>query len=101
MTTEQMNNLIERGFADEARVAADAVYEGKPCLLAVSGEVVSLISFDMQKIMSDSIDTLKDLTVKSGLFKKSISFTYHGAEYDITIKGGKTLLQYFKLLAAE
>ena len=99
MADEYLNELIERGFADEAAVAADVSYDGKTGVLCVNGEVVTLVSGDPpQKAMSDTIDKLSNLTVKSGLFKKTVAFEHGGTRYVFTVKNGKNLIEYFKLI---
>ncbi|MCH5164783.1 MAG: hypothetical protein J1G01_00075 [Clostridiales bacterium] len=102
-----MNRLIELGYADEAGIVASVDYTvsdgrtGKG-FLCVNGEVVTLAAGDeWEKVFKDSIDRLDGMTVKSGLFKKRILFTYNGLDYTFTVKNGKNLIDYFKLLAAD
>ena len=99
MNGEYLNELIELGYADEAAVVADVTYAGGAGALCVNGEVVSLVTGDPPvKVFSDSIDKLDGLTVKTGLFKKTVAFIHCGAEYVFVVKNGKNLLEYFKLL---
>lgn len=100
MKDDVLQRLIELGYADEAGVAAEVTDgDGKPCLLCVNGEVVTLAAGDPpQKLFSDSIDKLQELNVKSGLFSKRIAFVHNGTKYAFSVKGGKTLVEYFKLI---
>ncbi|MBD5131980.1 MAG: hypothetical protein HDT28_05245 [Clostridiales bacterium] len=100
MNNEILQLLIEKGYADEAGIAAEVTdAAGKNKALCVNGEVVTLVSGDgADKEFSDSIDRLENLTVKSGLFKKTIAFTHNGTDYAFTVKGGKTLIEYFKMI---
>ena len=102
MNTELLQQLIEYGYADDAGIAADVteVIGGKQYVLCVNGELVTLASGNPpQKVFRDSIDKFGGIKVKSGVFKKTLSFTHSGTDYAFAVKNGKTLLQYFKLLA--
>lgn len=104
MNAQTLSAIIEKGYADEAGIAADVIdaNTGKSYALCVNGEVVTLVAADtLDKVFSDSIDRLENLAVRSGLFKKSVSFDHGGARYALSVKNGKTLLDYFKLLAAD
>lgn len=91
--------MIDSGYADEAGLAATVVCADGVKFLCVSGEVVTLAAGDPPvKEFSDSIDKLENLTVKSGLFKKSVSFTHNGKDYALTVKDGKNVVEYFKLI---
>ncbi|MDE7405718.1 MAG: hypothetical protein K2M89_02450 [Clostridiales bacterium] len=98
MNNEILQRLIECGYADDAGIAAEVVGEGgNRLLLCVNGEIVTLVQDDMQKVFSDSIDKLQDLKV-TGLFGKKVCFTHNGTFYALKVKGGKTLVEYFKLI---
>ena len=98
MNTQLLGELIDSGYADDAGLAADVVNaDGVRYYLCVSGEIVTLVSVDMKKVFSDSIDKLSDLNV-SGLFGKKICFSHCGTDYALKVKGGKTLVDYFKLI---
>lgn len=89
--------LLEKGFIDEAGVAAET--DGRT-VLCVNGEVVSLVRGDPpQKVFSDTVDNITDIVVKRGLFGGRLFFTHRGDGYAFKIKGGKTLLEYFYMLA--
>ena len=99
MNNEYLQDVIALGYADEAGVAADVTYSGGRGVLCVNGEVVTLAVGDPpSKVFSDSIDKLENLAVKAGLFGKKISFTHNGTAYTFAVKGGKTLIEYFKLI---
>ncbi|MDE6029273.1 MAG: hypothetical protein K2F90_03000 [Clostridiales bacterium] len=98
MNKELLQHLITCGYADDAGIAAEVVGEGgKPYLLCVNGEIVTLAQDRMQKVFSDSIDKLHDLKV-IGTFGKKVCFTHDGTSYALKVKGGKTLVEYFKLI---
>ncbi len=96
---EILNKLIELGYADEAGVAAEVVSRGETQYLCVNGDVITLATAALEKIFSDSIDKIERLSIKGGLFGKSIRFTHSGTEYALKVKGGKNVVEYFKLLA--
>lgn len=99
MESEKLNALIDSGYADEAGLAAEVASADGVKYLCVNGEVVTLAAGDPPvKVFSDSIDKLENLTVKSGLFKKRICFTHNGEAYDLAVKGGKNVVEYFKLI---
>ena len=81
MNAEYIQSLIDGGYADEAAVAAEVELAGEKNVLCINGEVVSLVHGEPpQKIFRDSIDKLKNVVVKSGLFKKTpVSYTHHRA----------------------
>ncbi len=104
MNAQTLSEIIDRGYADEAGIAADVIdaITGKAYVLCVNGEVVTLAAADtLDKVFSDSIDRLDHLEIKSGLFKKTVSFDHGGARYALSVKGGKNVFDYFKLLAAD
>lgn len=102
MTNEYLQLLIDGGYADEAGITADVVIGGENQTLCVNGEVVALVKGNPpEKVFSDSIDRISNITVKSGLFKKTLKFSRGGTDYGFTVKGGKNLLDYFKLLSDE
>ena len=99
MNMELLQHLIACGYADDAGIVANVVgADGNAYMLCVNGEIVTLVrSENMQKVFSDSIDKLTNLKV-SGVFGKKVSFTHNGTEYVLAVKGGKTLIEYFKLI---
>lgn len=98
MNNELLQHLITCGYVDDAGIAADVVgTDGKPYLLCVNGEIVTLVHDRMQKVFSDSIDKLQDLKV-TGLLGKKVCFTHNGTSYALKVKGGRTLVDYFKLI---
>lgn len=98
MNSELLGQLIACGYADDAGIAAEvANADGTPYLLCVNGEIVTLVQDHMQKVFSDSIDKLTDLKV-TGVFGKKVCFTHNGTFYALKVKGGKTLVEYFKLI---
>ncbi|MDE7165084.1 MAG: hypothetical protein K2O04_06680 [Clostridiales bacterium] len=96
---ELLQHLIACGYADDAGIASEVVgADGEKYLLCVNGEIVTLVRGEqMQKVFSDSIDKLTNLSVK-GVFGKKVCFTHGGTEYVLAVKGGKTLVEYFKLI---
>ncbi|MDE5592815.1 MAG: hypothetical protein K2I75_02675 [Clostridiales bacterium] len=98
MNKELLQHLITCGYADDAGIAAEVVgSSGNRLLLCVNGEIVTLVQDQMQKVFSDSIDKLTDLKV-TGVFGKKVCFTHNGTSYALKVKGGKTLIEYFKLI---
>ncbi|MDE5562014.1 MAG: hypothetical protein K2J01_00425 [Clostridiales bacterium] len=98
MNKELLQHLITCGYADDAGIAAEVVGAGgNRLLLCVNGEIVTLVQDQMQKVFSDSIDKLTDLKV-TGVFGKKVCFTHNGTSYALKVKGGKTLIEYFKLI---
>ena len=98
MTSELLNRLIGSGYADEAGLAAEAVNsDGKIYYLCASGEIVTLADAEIKKVFSDSIDKLTELTV-SGVFGKKICFAHGGTHYALKLKGGKQIVDYFKMI---
>lgn len=103
--TELFYMLKAHGYIDDENVSAYVrpVGGGTTQMLCVCGEIVSLIDVDGEsddfKIFSDSIDRLRNISVKSGLFKKTVAFERDGKRYEFGVTGGKKLLDYFKLLA--
>ena len=98
MNKELLQHLITCGYADDAGIAAEVVGDGgNRLLLCVNGEIVTLVQDQMQKVFSDSIDKLTDLKV-TGVFGKKVCFTHNGTSYALKVKGGKTLIEYFKLI---
>lgn len=99
MERETLTALIENGYADEAGLAAEVACSDGVKYLCVNGEVVTLAAGNPPaKVFSDSIDKLENLTVKSGLFKKRVCFTHNGENYDLAVKSGKNVVEYFKLI---
>ena len=100
MNGELLYRLIDSGYADEAGLAAEVVNtDGKLYYFCVCGEIVTLADTEVKRVFSDSIDKLTDLTV-SGIFGKKICFTHGGTYYALKVKGkgGKQLVDYFKLI---
>ena len=99
MNKELLQHLITCGYADDAGIAAECRgADGRPYLLCVNGEIVTLVHGEhMELVFSDSIDKLKGIKV-SGLFGKKVSFTHNGHDYALAVKGVKTLVEYFKLI---
>ncbi|MDE6618094.1 MAG: hypothetical protein K2K13_03615 [Clostridiales bacterium] len=113
MNKELLQHLIACGYADDAGIAAEVVGAGgNRLLLCVNGEIVTLVNpilicaddngvtvkkDNMKKVFSDSIDKLTDLKV-TGVFGKKVCFTHNGTSYALKVKGGKTLVEYFKLI---
>ena len=101
MKPEILQQLIDSGYADEAGLAATVTAaDGKTYALCANGDIVTLAIGDPpQKVFSDSVDRLKNVRVKSGLFKKTLAFTHDGTDYAFTVRDGKTMLEYFGQLA--
>lgn len=100
LTAEMLDTLKARGYADDEGLAAAATAaDGTELIVCASGELVTLLRADGEKLFSDSTDRLKNITVKTGLFKRTLAFERDGTAYSLRVFGGKRLLQYFMLLA--
>ncbi len=99
-----MDNYLQRLAADgkigEGAIIAATEYNGGSAALVVDGVTVTLYS-ENEKVFSDTTDRLSDISVKSGLFKKTVGFTHNGSRYELAVKGGKNLIDYFKLLISD
>ena len=99
ITEELIEKLAANGYIDDERLIAAATdADGAEYVLCINGELVTLAAADGQKIMRDSIDRLGDLTIKSGLFKKTVCFANNGREFSLTVKGGKNVIEYFRMI---
>lgn len=100
LTAETLDNLKARGYVDDELLAAAAIAaDGTELAGCVSGELVTLVRADGEKLFSDSTDRLQNIKVKTGLFKRTLAFTHNGEAFELRVFGGKRLLQYFMLLA--
>ena len=101
MTQDYLAELMTRGYVDNELMVAEVknLMDNENYVLCVSGVMVTLAdALTPQKIFSDSTDMLYNVKVKSGLFKKQISFEYNNKHYIFVVKGGKKLVEYFKMI---
>ncbi len=101
MTKDYLSELMTRGYIDEELIVAEVknLMDNENYVLCVSGVIVTLAdALTPQKIFSDSTDRLYNVNVKSGLFKKQISFEYNNKHYIFVVKGGKKLVEYFGMI---
>lgn len=102
LTAENIVALKARGYIDDEELVASAVdASGKAYVVCASGEIVTLVGNygEYNKVFSDSTDRIKVIKVKTGMFKRTLVFEHNGTRYDLTVNGGKKLLEYFLLLS--